>query len=178
MKELAGQIAGNEGGLEAFLADVALMTNLDVRRNDPDLDRVTLSTVHQAKGMEWPGVLVPWLSEGMFPSAKADEEGRADEERRLFYVAVPRAKDRLYLFSPQVRKMADGGMFPIEPSTFVKEIPPELVCVRRVMGMPDIYADSGYRRSSSGGGFGSYGGYGRGKSFAKPTTATRTSWRR
>ena len=68
LKELASQIAGNPTGLEGFLADVALMTNLDVRKNDPDLDRVTLSTVHQAKGMEWPVVLVPWLSAGMFPS--------------------------------------------------------------------------------------------------------------
>ena len=136
LKELASQIAGNEGGLEAFLADVALMTNLDVRRNDPNLDRVTLSTIHQAKGMEWPVVIVPWLSEGLFPSGKAAEEGRMDEERRLFYVVVTRAKDRLYLFSPQVRKMSDGGMFPVNPSIFVKEIPPHLVNVRRVSGVP------------------------------------------
>ena len=59
-----------------------------------------------------------------------------DEERRLFYVVVTRAKDRLYLFSPQVRKMSDGGMFPVNPSIFVKEIPPHLVNVRRVSGVP------------------------------------------
>ena len=127
LKELTGQIAGNPGGLEAFLADVALLTNLDAARNDPGQDRLTLSTVHQAKGMEWPVVIVPWLVEGMFPSGKAVEEGRLDEERRLFYVVVTRAKDTLYLFVPQVRKMADGGMFPVPPSTFVKEIPPELL---------------------------------------------------
>ena len=127
LKELTGQIAGNPGGLEAFLADVALLTNLDAARNDPGQDRLTLSTVHQAKGMEWPVVIVPWLVEGMFPSGKAVEEGRLDEERRLFYVVVTRAKDSLYLFVPQVRKMADGGMFPVPPSMFVKEIPKEML---------------------------------------------------
>ena len=174
LKELASQIAGNEGGLEAFLADVALMTNLDVRRNDPELDRVTLSTVHQAKGMEWPVVLVPWLSEGMFPSAKANEEGRMDEERRLFYVVVTRAKDQLYLFSPQTRKMADGGMFPVDPSVFVKEIPPDLVIAKRVMGVPDYGGGYGSYGSR---GYGSYGSRGYGSSSGKPQTVIRTTWR-
>jgi DNA helicase-2/ATP-dependent DNA helicase PcrA len=140
IKELASQISGGREGLERFLSDVALMTNLDVRRNDPSLDRVTLSTVHQAKGMEWPVVIVPWLTEGMFPSAKAAEEGRADEERRLFYVAVTRAKDKLYMFVPQVRKMSDGGMFPVNSSMFVKEIPERLLCIRRVQNYPGAYA--------------------------------------
>ncbi len=172
VKEVASQIAGNEGGLEAFLADVALMTNLDVRKNDPELDRVTLSTVHQAKGMEWPVVLVPWLSEGMFPSAKASEEGRLDEERRLFYVVVTRAKDQLYLFVPQMRKMTDGGMFPVDPSLFVKEIPPELVINRQIISYPTDSFGGGYSNRS-------YGGYGyRKSSAAKPQMITRTTWRR
>ena len=156
IKELAAQIAGAENGLEGFLADVALLTNLDARRNDPDLDRVTLSTVHQAKGMEWPVVMVPWLSEGMFPSAKATEEGRFDEERRLFYVVVTRAKDRLYLFAPAMRKITDGGMFPVEPSMFVKEIAPELLNIRRVF-TPPAYGPYGGGSGGSYGG-GSYGG--------------------
>lgn len=170
LKELAAQIAGNEGGLEAFLADVALLTNLDVRRNDPNQDKVTLSTIHQAKGMEWPVVFVPWLSEGMFPSAKAAEENRMDEERRLFYVVVTRAKDQLFLFSPSMRKMSDGGMFPVEASPFVREIPPQLVVAKRVFETPAAY-----------GGYGSRGGYGGGYGgFRKPvkTTVVSTSWRR
>jgi DNA helicase-2/ATP-dependent DNA helicase PcrA len=140
VKELAAQIAAADGGLEAFLADVALLTNLDVRRNAADADLVTLSTVHQAKGMEWPVVFVPWCSEGLFPSAKAIEEGRMDEERRLFYVAVTRAKDRLYLFSPQMRKGTEGGLFPVEPSVFVKEIPDGLVRKRTVYSPLQTYA--------------------------------------
>ena len=179
LKELASQIAGSEGGLEAFLADVALMTNLDVRRNDPELDRVTLSTVHQAKGMEWPVVLVPWLSEGLFPSAKAAEEGRTDEERRLFYVVVTRAKDQLYLFSPQTRRLADGGMYPVDPSVFVKEIPSDLVQIRRVSAPPDAYGLGCGSRGGYGGygQRGGYGGYGSRKA-GQPQVVTRTSWRR
>ena len=177
LKELASQIAGNPGGLEAFLADVALMTNLDVRKNDPELDRVTLSTVHQAKGMEWPVVIVPWLTEGMFPSAKASEEGRMDEERRLFYVVVTRAKDQLYLFTPSTRKMSDGGMFPVEPSVFVREIPSELVVTKRVMDFPDAYGGGyGAYGSRSGSGYGGYGSYGFRKPAKKPIITT--SWRR
>ena len=59
-----------------------------------------------------------------------------DEERRLFYVALTRAKDRLYLYSPQIRKTADGGVFPVESSVFVKEIPEELLETRRVLFNP------------------------------------------
>ena len=176
LKELASQIAGNPSGLEGFLADVALMTNLDVRKNDPGLDRVTLSTVHQAKGMEWPVVIVPWLSAGMFPSAKADEEGRADEERRLFYVVVTRAKDRLHLFSPEVRKMSDGGQFPVDPSVFVREIPTELLDVKRVRSFAGDY--SPYGRGSGYGGYGGYGRGGYGGGYAKPKPSLHTTWRR
>ena len=180
LKELASQIADAEGGLEGFLADVALLTNLDIKKNDPEADRVTLSTIHQAKGMEWPVVCVPWLSEDMFPSGKATEEGRMDEERRLFYVVVTRAKDELHMFSPAMRKMADGGMFPVEPSIFVKEIPSDLVNVRKVASAPGPYGTSprpsyggGYGGSSYGGG--SYrGGYGGGSS-SKPTL--KKTWR-
>ena len=174
--ELAAQIAGHESGLEGFLADVALLTNLDVRRNDPDADKVTLSTIHQAKGMEWPVVFVPWCSEGMFPSAKADEDGRFAEERRLFYVVVTRAKDKLYLFSPSMRKMSDGGMFPVEPSMFVKEIPPALVQARRVMSYDNQYQA---QRRPYGGGYGGYGGggYGGGYGRSKQQPTYKTTWR-
>jgi len=178
IKELAAQIASAENGLEGFLQDVALMTNLDARRNDPEADRVTLSTVHQAKGMEWPVVMVPWCNEGMFPSAKAGEDGRMDEERRLFYVAVTRAKDSLYLFAPEMRRMSDGGSFPVEPSEFVKEIPPDLVCTRRVMSAPEAYAGSFSRYGQ--GGYGRGGSYGRGGygGGRQPQPSYKTTWRR
>ena len=146
VKELAVQVASDTGGLETFLADVALLTNLDARKNNLDSDQVTLSTIHQAKGMEWPVVFVPWLSEGMFPSAKAQEEGRMDEERRLFYVVVTRAKDELFLYSPQMRKTSDGGIFPVEPSMFAKELPEDLVemCVQSYSQYAPIRPPSRY----------------------------------
>ena len=200
VRELAAQIASARPGepeeesvdeargggwrkLETFLSEVALMTNLDVRRNDPNLDRVTLSTVHQAKGMEWPVVIVPWLCETMFPSGKAVEENRMDEERRLFYVAVTRAKDKLYLFVPQMRKMADGGIFPVDPSQFVKEIPPALYIGRRIQSAPAAGGYGGYGnrggyggRSGYGGGYGSRNGYGGGSSG--PKTVVKYTWRK
>ena len=172
VKELAVQIAGAENGLEGFLADVALLTNLDVRKNDPDLDRLTLSTIHQAKGMEWPVVIVPWCSEGMFPSPKAAEEGRMDEERRLFYVVVKRAKDHLYLFSPMMRKDVRRRRVPVESSIFLKEIPPTSSRRRRIMAYRRISLLVRIRlRRGYGGGYG--GGYGR-----QHPPACKTTWRR
>ncbi len=165
VEELAVQIADADNGLEGFLQDVALLTNLDARKNNLNTDCVTLSTVHQAKGMEWPVVMIPWCSAGMFPSAKAvEEDGRMEEERRLFYVAVTRAKDRLHLFSPQIRKTPDGGMFPVDPSIFIKEIPPELMNTRRVQsGYSDSYSSYG-QRGGYGGSRSSYG-YGNRSSY-------------
>lgn len=172
VRELAGDLADEERSLEEYLADAALMTNLDLRKNDPSLDRMTLSTVHQAKGMEWPVVIVPWLSDGMFPSAKAAEEGRDDEERRLFYVAVTRARDRLFLLSPMVRRAPEGGEFPVEASKFLKEIPRDIVDIRRI-------ADYSYAAYSSPrpsyGGPGASRGYGRASS---PAPVYKTTWRR
>ena len=90
-----------------------------------------------------------------------------DEERRLFYVVVTRAKDQLYLFTPQTRKMSDGGMFPVDPSVFVKGIPPELVVTRRISGFPDAYSPYGFR-----------GGYGGGYRQSSRKSILTTSWRR
>ena len=117
--------------LEAFLSEVALMSNLDTEAANTVTDRAALrlSTVHQAKGLEWKVVFVLWATEGMFPAARAlteNEEGAA-EERRLFYVAVTRAKDELFLCVPEVRRARDGGIQYCRPSRFVGEIPKELL---------------------------------------------------
>ena len=129
--ELALQIGNGKGGVTAFLQEVALLTNVDheyeqmEKNNEPMLH---LSTVHQAKGLEWKIVFVIWLAEGMFPSSRSLGETENDEEeRRLFYVAVTRAKDELVLCSPGVRRMRDGGVFFCKPSRFIKEIPRDLV---------------------------------------------------
>lgn len=120
-----------------FLNEVALLTNLDARdaalRGPGDApDRVLLSTVHQAKGLEWRVVFVIWLAEGLFPSGRAlEDDPQAEEERRLFYVAVTRAKDALYLCVPRMRLGRDHQLKFYSPSRFVREIPGRLL--RRVV---------------------------------------------
>ena len=113
---------------QPFLDQLALMTSLDsdAQKND-DPERVTLSSVHQAKGLEWRAVFVIWLADGKFPTARSlDNESAIEEERRLFYVAVTRAKDELYLSYPCVSYLGYGD--PLQrPSRFLAEIPRELV---------------------------------------------------
>jgi len=135
--ELALQVTKNKGGVAAFLQEVALLTNIDREyekmqaNNEPTLH---LSTVHQAKGLEWKVVFVIWVSEGMFPSSRSlEENGNDEEERRLFYVAVTRAKDELNLCVPSMRKMRDGGVFFCKPSPFIKELPKD--CIRESYGI-------------------------------------------
>ena len=81
---------------------------------------LTLSTVHQAKGIEWRAVFVIWLAEGRFPSFRMDDE---EEERRLFYVAVTRARDRLFLLRPEIARDRYRVDVVLEPSRFLLELP-------------------------------------------------------
>ena len=116
-----------------FLYDVALMTNVDAEqaRAMEDNPGIRLTTVHQAKGLEWPIVIVLWCNEEMFPSAKALAEENDAEERRLFYVAITRAKDNLLLCAPSSRRIANGGGTQyLKPSRFLKELPAALVTKR------------------------------------------------
>ncbi|KDA54231.1 hypothetical protein EG19_00405 [Thermoanaerobaculum aquaticum] len=112
--------------LPAFLDEVTLMNELsgeDVAALEGERERVTLSTVHQAKGLEWRVVFVIWLSEGRFPTARAED---VEEERRLFYVACTRAKDELYLCYPLVARDRYRMDIITEPSRFLQELPEEL----------------------------------------------------
>ncbi|XHR30853.1 MAG: ATP-dependent helicase [Chthoniobacteraceae bacterium] len=110
-----------------FLDQLALMTGLDDEaRPDADADAVTLSSIHQAKGLEWSVVFVIWMTEGMFPTSRSLEDPEAlEEERRLFYVAVTRAEDELYLTYPLMRLNAGYGEMIQRPSRFLGEIPKE-----------------------------------------------------
>jgi DNA helicase-2/ATP-dependent DNA helicase PcrA len=118
--------------LEAFLNELALMSNLEAEDDlatGAESDAVRLSTIHQAKGLEWHTVFVLWLAEGLFPSGRAVEnpdEGDT-EERRLFYVAVTRARDDLHLCCPQIRHTRDGGVQYLPPSRFLNELRTDLV---------------------------------------------------
>ena len=114
-----------------FLGEMALLTNLDAEQNRHAAlpgGAVRLTTVHQAKGLEWKAVFVLWLADGMFPAARSLEEAANEaEERRLFYVAVTRAKDYLWLCVPRLRKARDGGAMFCAPSRFIDEIDPALL---------------------------------------------------
>ena len=114
--------------LDEFLSQLALLTNLEADDASPRQqnmeDYIRLSTVHQAKGQEWRAVFVIGLCDGMFPLARTlDNLEGEEEERRLFYVAVTRAKDELYLAYPLFRMTGgDSGGFQ-RPSRFLDELP-------------------------------------------------------
>jgi DNA helicase-2/ATP-dependent DNA helicase PcrA len=119
--------------VEDFLTQLALLTNVDAdddRPADKDDEQLRLSTIHQAKGLEFDVVFVIMLCEGMFPSARSLESPDGiEEERRLFYVAITRARNELYLSYPLVRAAAaaTGGDMMQKPSRFLSEIPVELL---------------------------------------------------
>jgi DNA helicase-2/ATP-dependent DNA helicase PcrA len=121
--------------LSSFMNEVALLTSLDEEQQmGVEQDVVRLGTIHQAKGLEWPVVIIPWLAEGMFPSRKTIEEEnleKIEEERRLFYVAVTRARDELCMCVPQINRARTGGFIPCAPSRFIKELEAKLVRAER-----------------------------------------------
>ena len=113
-----------------FLDQLALLGGLETEGelHPEEKEMINLSTVHQAKGLEWKVVFVIWLAEGMFPSARSLESLEAiEEERRLFYVAVTRACDELYLTWPLMRLYAEYGEGVQRPSRFLRDVPSELI---------------------------------------------------
>ena len=123
------EFAASFDGLDAFLTELALVQSHGVEEvlaaDEPD-EKVTLSSIHQAKGLEWSRVFLVWLNEGALPSDLALREvGGEDEERRLFYVAVTRAKDELVLTHPIASRARDHTLVQHRRSRFVDELPPE-----------------------------------------------------
>ena len=138
---------GEDATLSGFLEEVALISDLD--SYDDDADSVTMMTIHSAKGLEFPYVFVVGMEDGIFPGdmAKYNEEDM-EEERRLCYVAITRAKKELYLSTSRTR-MIFGQTRRNPPSTFLSEIDPDLLDESQ---SPEL---AGY-----GGGFGAgYGTY-------------------
>ncbi|GBE03992.1 DNA helicase II [bacterium BMS3Abin09] len=111
-----------------FLSDLALLTNIQsediVNGGEEEGDAIVLSTVHRAKGLEWSRVFIIGLADGSFPSAKSmgDLESE-EEERRVFYVAITRAKDELYLCYPIMDNRWYDGSVIKRPSPFIQELP-------------------------------------------------------
>ncbi len=119
-------------GLAECLTQLALLTNVEAEDRQAaarDTEQLRLSTIHQAKGLEFDVVFVIMLCDGLFPNARAmDTEEGEEEERRLFYVAVTRARNELYLSFPLLRAgYGDSGDMMQIPSRFLKEIPTNLV---------------------------------------------------
>ena len=114
------------GSIEEMLAETSLMesisgeTVLSVEESD---EKLTLSSIHQAKGLEWSRVFLVWLCDGRMPTEMAlrDVQGE-EEERRVFYVACTRAKDELYLVHPCVHQGRDRSMVVMRPSRFLSEL--------------------------------------------------------
>ena len=110
--------------LEEFLSELSLMGGLraeDIFARETG-EAVILSTVHQAKGLEWKVVFIIWLAENHFPYYKSITREEIEEERRLFYVAVTRAKDYLYLLYPLTSGSDPRNFLLLRPSPFIEEI--------------------------------------------------------
>ena len=112
--------------LQSFLEEVSLLTDIDQWNNNDEA--ITLMTVHSSKGLEFPLVFIAGLEEGLFPHSNSlnDDDG-IEEERRLFYVAVTRAMEQLFLFSADSRMKFGSGSIPSLRSRFIDEIPQELL---------------------------------------------------
>ena len=169
---------GEEATLEGYLEDIALISDID--SYNESADQVVLMTIHSAKGLEFPYVFLIGMEEGVFPSEMSKySEADLEEERRLAYVGITRAKKELYI-SNSVSRMLYGRTQRNEPSRFLREIEPEYIeetrspvleqrarmggwgdrCSDTVPGGASGYSGpSGYGRSS-------YGGYGSGYSNA------------
>jgi len=116
---------GTEGTLQEYLEQVALITDLD--SYDTSLDRVTLMTLHAAKGLEFPVVFLTGMEEGLFPHSRSSDEGDdVEEERRLCYVGMTRAMEKLFLTHARRRRVYGSFQFN-PPSRFLSEIPPHLL---------------------------------------------------
>ncbi len=113
-----------EGTLEVFLQEVALVADADTRTDDEGL--VTLMTLHNAKGLEYPTVFIAGLEDGVFPHSRAIDEGGLEEERRLFYVGITRAMRQLYLTYARRRAVFGAQSYGM-PSRFLSEIPADLL---------------------------------------------------
>lgn len=122
--------ASDYKGIESFLGELSLLSAIDdTSDSKEDQPMVTLSTIHQAKGLEWKVVFIVSLNERMFPSSRvvdAGDRAQIEEERRLFYVALTRAKDELYLIYPMTNPKSYSGDYYLEPSRFLADCPEDL----------------------------------------------------
>ena len=149
VQDLAGWLAkkGEEGekNLIELTQTIALMTLLE-GRDDGEIDAVKMSTLHASKGLEYPFVYLAGCEEGLFPHADSVEAGALEEERRLMYVGITRAKQQLTLTHCIKRKRQGTFVFP-EPSRFIDEMPQgDLDILGRKGGKPIVSKEEGRER--------------------------------
>jgi DNA helicase-2/ATP-dependent DNA helicase PcrA len=119
----SGATEGEEPTVEEFLQQISLFSDQDGMQDDEGI--VTLMTLHNAKGLEYPLVFIIGCEDGVFPHQRAVEEGDIEEERRLCYVGITRARERLYMTFARTRSLHGGRDWNL-PSRFLSEIPIEL----------------------------------------------------
>ena len=150
--EKLAEFSADFTNIEEFLEQLSLLGNTDDgpksgaqavdkknrnKKPEDDTPKVTLSSIHQAKGLEWEAVFLIWLADGQFPNGKVLETGdlaSLEEERRLFYVALTRAKNELYLSYPMTNPRSYSGDFYLRPSRFLNDFPAHLVEEWQVRG--------------------------------------------
>lgn len=132
-----------EGELSDFLEEVALMTDID--NYNSESDTVVLMTLHSSKGLEFPVVFIPGLEEGIFPGIQSMyDPSEIEEERRLAYVGITRAKEKLYLLNTRSR-MVFGSTKYNPPSRFLTELPPDC-CHSLVMPSKPVRRQNDYKQ--------------------------------
>ena len=154
----AAETVVEEGGevgltpLDHFLQRAMLVAGVDTL--DPNADAVTLMTLHNAKGLEFPVVFITGLEDGLFPLSQAfDDPEKLEEERRLFYVGITRAERKLYMSFAETRRRNGELMMSIQ-SRFLKDIPPGMLDERRTIKVRSAGRSSFARDRSSDAGFG------------------------
>ncbi len=152
-REFDATAEAGQDALDVFLAQIALVADADSRKDEAE-GLVTLMTLHNAKGLEYPVVFIVGCEDGVFPHSRALDEGGLEEERRLFYVGVTRAMRNLYLTHAR-RRVVFGAQAYGMPSRFLDEIPAELTEREQVQLMVASAARGGGGMSWQGGAGGS-----------------------
>jgi DNA helicase-2/ATP-dependent DNA helicase PcrA len=176
VKELASSIAQYEKehedpSLSGFLEEVALISDID--QFDPDADAVVLMTIHSAKGLEFNNVYLVGLEEGIFPGNQSvyGTEEDIEEERRLAYVAITRARKKLHISNAYTR-MLYGTTSRNMPSRFLEEIPQELCNIKSIRSGMSAFGmgSADFRYSDGRSGYNGYGNsYGLSRSTDEPS---------
>ncbi len=152
-REFDAEAGEGEGTLGVFLQQIALVADADTRSDEAGL--VTLMTLHNAKGLEYPVVFIAGCEEGVFPHSRSIDEGGLEEERRLFYVGITRAMRQLYLTYARRRAVFGAQTFGL-PSRFITEIPGDLLeepmqpAFRPGMGGAGSWSGGGWGEASGG----------------------------